>query len=457
MGQTVQVQQHLANYNRNENKGDIRHAGTPFRSGGAGVAAAGTDGWKAEAAVLVRGTTAEMKIIHTSDWHLGSRLHGWDCTEEEDRFLAQLADAVGEEKPDALVVCGDIFDTGTPGNDVAKRFTDALLRVTGRWPEMVTVVIAGNHDSYSRLTVDQELWLRSRVHVFGVPAEDADGRADYARNIVELPGKGVVAAVPFCHPRNFPAASGAPGADRAKEYFGGLAGYVAAHFAGQPAVLAAHLAVRGEIDLRGHDRSLVVGGEECVGLDELGAGYAYVALGHIHCPQWIRGGRKVARYCGTPRAIHFDETYGHGVDVVEVAAGGAPEARTREFRPLRALETIGGREGLPFEEALARLNAAAFPAETYIRLNVRLGAGELPGPDWTERARKACEAKGFRFCVNNPIRDEAPAGRAVRKALAMAELRSLSDEEVLDILSARHEMTDRQRELVGTLMKGLRG
>ena len=116
-----------------------------------------------------------------------------------------------------------------------------------------------------------------------------------------------------------------------------------------------------------------------------------------------------------------------------------------------------GRHACSSSCATTSINAAAFPAETYIRLNVRLGAGELPGPDWTERARKACEAKGFRFCVNNPIRDEAPAGRAVRKALAMAELRSLSDEEVLDILSARHEMTDRQRELVGTLMKGLRG
>lgn len=396
-----------------------------------------------------------MKIIHTSDWHLGSRLYGWDCTEEEDRFFKQLAEAVGAEKPDALVVSGDIFDTGTPGNDVAKRFTDALLMVTAQCPEMETVVIAGNHDSYSRLIVDKELWLRSRVHVFGVPAEDAEGRADYARNIVELPGKGVIAAVPFCHPRNFPLAEGAEGADRAKEYFSGLAGYVAEHYAGQPSVLMAHLAVRGEIDLRGHDRSIIVGGEECVGLDELGAGYSYIALGHIHCPQWIKGGRKVARYCGTPRAIHFDETYDHGVDVVNVKPGKEPDVRTRVLTPLRALETIGGKEGLPFDDALAKLNESALPAETYIRLNVRLGAGELPGPDWTERARKACAAKGLRFCVNNTVRTEAPAGEAAKRTLALSELKELSDDEVLDILSAKHEMTDRQRELVGTLMKGL--
>ena len=396
-----------------------------------------------------------MKIIHTSDWHLGRRLYGWDAAEEEDRFFAQLADAVGEEEPDALVVCGDIFDTGAPGNDVAKRFTDAVLSVTARHPEMETVIIAGNHDSYSRLVVDKELWLRSRVHVFGVPAEDAAGRAVYEKNVVVLPGKGVVAAVPFCHPRNFPAVPGSEDVDRAKGYFNGMAAYIAERYAGWPSVLMAHLAVSGEIDMRGHDKSLIVGGEECVGLEELGAGYSYIALGHVHCPQWVKGGRRAARYCGTPRAVHFDETYDHGVDVVTVGPGSEPEVRTRVFFPLHALETVGGTEGLPFEEALAKLNEATFPQDTYIRLNVRLGAGELPAPDWTERARKACAAKRLRFCVNNPVRADAPTVPPAKKMLAMAELKDLSCEEVLDILSSKHGMTDRQRELVGSLMKGL--
>ena len=394
-----------------------------------------------------------MKIIHTSDWHLGSKLYGWDCTEEEDRFFKQLAEAVGEEKPDALVVSGDIFDTGTPGNDVAKRFTHALLMVTAPCPEMETVVIAGNHDSYSRLIVDKELWLRSRVHVFGVPAEDAEGRADYVKNIVVLPGKGVIAAVPFCHPRNFPSTEGAEGADRAKDYFSGLAGYVAEHYAGQPSVLMAHLAVRGEIDLRGHDRSVIVGGEECVGLDELGAGYSYIALGHIHCPQWIKGGRKVARYCGTPRAIHFDETYDHGVDVVTVEAGREPEVRTEVLEPLHALVTLGGKDGVSFDEALGQVAEAPLPAGTYIRLNVRLGAGEVAGPDWTERARRACSAKGLRFCVNNAIRAEGAERREEKNTLTMEELKELSNDEVLQILSSRHELSARQRELIKSLME----
>ena len=398
-----------------------------------------------------------MKLIHTSDWHLGVRLYNWDETDEEKHLFAQLAAVVEDEQPDALVVSGDVFDTGAPGNDVAKRFTDALLEVTSRCPGMVTVVIAGNHDSYSRLIVDKELWLRSRVHVFGMPAEDATGRAVFERNVVTLPGKGVIAAVPFCHPRNFPVVDGAAGDNREKDYFQGLAKYVADHSDGLPAVLMAHLAVKADIDLRGHDASLMIGGEECVGVEELGEGYGYVALGHIHCPQEIKGGRTVVRYCGAPRAIRFDETYDHGVDVVTVAAGvsgpGTVEIRTKVFEPLHALVTIGGEEGLPFEDALRKLVEEPLPAETYIRLNVRLGADELPGPDWTERARQTCAAKGVRFCLNNPVRAEAPERQENRKILTMAELKELSDDEVLQILSTRHKMTDRQLELVKSLME----
>ena len=394
-----------------------------------------------------------MKIIHTSDWHLGSRLYNYDRTDEEEHFFRQLASVVERERPDALVVSGDVYHTGAPGNDVAKRFTERLVDVVGKCPGMETVVIAGNHDSYSRLVVDEALWRRFHVHVFGRPSEDGDGRALFEDNVVDVPGKGVIAAVPFCHPRNFPLVSGAPGADREKEYFEGLAKYVADRAKGLPSVLMAHLAVRGELDMRGHDRSLAIGGEECVDVADLGSAYGYVALGHIHCPQWIKGERKFARYCGTPRAIHFDETYDHGVDIVTVESGQEPVVRTEVLEPLHALVTMGGDDGVAFDDALGLVNGAALPADTYIRLNVRLGVGELPGPDWSERARQACLAKGLRFCVNNPVRTMSPDKSEARKMLTMAELRELSDDEVLEILSTRHEMSERQRELIKALMK----
>ena len=394
-----------------------------------------------------------MKIIHTSDWHLGHRLYNYDRTDEEEHLFRQLAAVVERERPDALVVSGDVFHTGAPGNDVAKRFTERLLDVQAACPSMETVVIAGNHDSYSRLVVDKALWSRCRVHVFGIPAEDGEGRAVFERNVVMIAGKGVIAAVPFCHPRNFPTVDGEADENRAENYFGGLARHVAACAEGLPSVLVAHLAVKGDIDLRGHDRSRLVAGEECIEAEALGSDYDYVALGHIHCPQWIKGARKVARYCGSPRAIHFDEAYDHGVDVVTVETGKEPDVRTEVFEPLHALATLCGDEGKPFEEALQEVAGAELPQDTYVRLNVRLGPGEMPGPDWTERSRKACLAKGLRFCLNNPIRTEAAEKGGSKPVLTMAELKELSVDEVLQILSDKHELTDRHRELIRSLMQ----
>ena len=395
-----------------------------------------------------------MKIIHTSDWHLGHRLYNYDRSDEEVDFFRQLAELVEKECPDALVVSGDVFHTGVPGNDVAKSFTDSLLYVVSRCREMETVVIAGNHDSYSRLVVDEALWKHCRVHVFGTPTEDGDGNAVLDGNIVELPGKGYIAAVPFCHARNFPMIPGTDGNDRAATYFEALSARLAERNAAKlPCVLVAHLAVGKDTSFTGQDRQGVIGGEECVDPETLGAGYDYIALGHIHCPQWVKGGGKIARYCGTPRAIHFDETYPHGVDVVEVEAGMEPVLRAEVFKPMRDLVTVGGKDGVAFEAAVKAVEEIVASPETYVRLNVSLGEGDVVGADWTERARKACCAKGLRFCVNNPIRTETSEKPEAKKVLTMEELKELSNDEVLQILSTRQRLSDRQRELVKSLME----
>ena len=396
-----------------------------------------------------------MKIIHTSDWHLGNRLYNYNRSDEEVDFFRQLAELVEKEQPDALVVSGDVFDTGMPGNDVAKGFTDRLLDVASRCPEMETVVIAGNHDSYSRLVVDEALWKRCRVHVFGIPAEDENGNAVLDGNIVEFPGKGYIAAVPFCHARNFPLIPGSDGCDRAKAYFTALSARLdEINTAKLPCVLMAHLAVGKDTSFTGQDRRGVIGGEECVDPETLGSGYDYIALGHIHCPQWVKGGKKVARYCGTPRPIHFDETYPHGVDVVEVAAGREAEVRPAEFELLRKLKTFGGETGKPFEDALADLAASEVAEGTYVRLNMLIKAGELAGSDWAERARKVASDKGLRFCYLKSISQEAEEkGEKEKFVLSVDELKELSSDSVVDILAQKHPLTDRQRQLLKGLLE----
>lgn len=397
-----------------------------------------------------------MKLIHTSDWHLGQRLYNYDRSEEEMCFFGQLADLVGREQPDVLAVSGDVFHTGAPGNDVAKCFTDKLMEIIKRCPGMETFVIAGNHDSYSRLVVDAALWKRCRVHVFGIPAEDADGNAILDGNIVELDGKGFVAAVPFCHARNFPKVPDAYGTDRAKAYFAALSARLAELNAdkGLPCVLMAHLAVGKDTNFAGQDRLGVIGGEECVDPETLGRGYDYVALGHIHCPQWVKGEKKLARYCGTPRAIHFDETYPHGVAVVEIEAGREPGLRTEVLKPMRDIVTIGGEKGLAFEEALKSIASLDAPPEAYIRLNVALDENGVVGPDWVETARRTCAERNYRYCVINPIRKETPEkAAAAEKVLTVAEIKELSNEKVVEVLAEKRSLTPRQRELIKGLME----
>ncbi len=398
-----------------------------------------------------------MKIIHTSDWHLGHRFYDYDRTEEEERFFAQLAKVVAEERADALVVSGDVYHTGAPGNDVAKRFTDRLLEVQAGSPATEVVVIAGNHDSSSRLEVDRTLWMRSHVRIFGTSAETAEGRADFEKNVVELPGKGFIAAVPFCHERNFPAVAGTPAEDRMAAYFSALEAYLRVrNDQGLPSVLMAHLAVGKETDFTGQDRGLVIGGEASIEVRTLGTGYDYIALGHIHCPQWVKGERKVARYCGTPRAIHFDETYPHGVDVVEIASGREPVVRTIAFEPLRKVVTVGGKEGKDFSEVLQELEAARLEAGTYVRLNVALKAGEVVDPEWTERARTVAMALGLRFCQVNTIRSEEERAGVETSRLSMEELKALTDDDVVNILGSVRELTVRQKNLLLGLMKEMK-
>lgn len=391
-----------------------------------------------------------MKIIHTSDWHLGHKLYNWDRSDEELHFFNQLRDVVASEQPDALLVAGDVFHTGTPGNDVAKSFTDRLLDVTSAAPGMETIVIAGNHDSYSRLVVDKTLWQRCRVHIVGVPAEDSGGMAQFNENIIELPGKGIIAAVPFCHARNFPLVHNADAeTDRQTAYFTGLRAHIHAHDP-LPIILMAHLAVGYGIDFTGQDRSSVIGGEECVDAATLGTGYDYIALGHIHHPQWVKSSTRIVRYCGTPRAIHFDETYGHGVDVVEVTHGSEPKLETKVFEPLRKLITIGGAKGLPFDEALKAFEKLPeFMRESYVRFNVALAADEMFGCDWIERARAAVEVRGGRFCLVNAIRETKDSQNEIKmNVITMDELRELSNGEVEKILLAHRPISETQNTLL---------
>ena len=108
-----------------------------------------------------------MKIIHTSDWHIGQIFNEYERTEEHLAFFRTLAGITAREKPDALLVSGDIFHNPLPSAQSQKMYADAILGLKEASPGTTVVITAGNHDSGSRLEVFKELWDMAGVKVVG--------------------------------------------------------------------------------------------------------------------------------------------------------------------------------------------------------------------------------------------------------------------------------------------------
>ena len=116
-----------------------------------------------------------MKILHTSDWHLGHTLHDHDREEEQRDFLHQLVTIIDRERPDAMVVCGDIFDRPQPPLWARELYTETLLKIHDSYPAIQMVITAGNHDSKSSLQLEGKVWERLNIRVVGQVERNADG------------------------------------------------------------------------------------------------------------------------------------------------------------------------------------------------------------------------------------------------------------------------------------------
>ena len=137
-----------------------------------------------------------MKIIHTSDWHLGQNFFGYDRSKDHEAMIEQLVKLVQEEKPDALIIAGDIYDIAVPGTGVQKVFAEYIVTLHNSHPEMTIVCISGNHDSASRHEVYQTPWEALSVKMVG-----KIDMVSPANNIIEVPQKGWIVAIPYTNAR----------------------------------------------------------------------------------------------------------------------------------------------------------------------------------------------------------------------------------------------------------------
>lgn len=261
-----------------------------------------------------------MKILHTSDWHIGRSLYGRKRYEEFSAFLDWLAQAIEDEKVDALLVAGDVFDTSTPSNRAQELYYRFLCRVAGSSCRHV-VVIAGNHDSPSFLNAPKELLRALNVYVVGSMTDALEDEII----ILQTDGKpeAIVCAVPYLRDKDIRTVE--PGEtidDKNAKLIEGLRNHYAdvcaiaeqkrAELKGAgheniPIVAMGHLFTAGGKTVDGDGvRELYVGSLAHVGEDVFPTSIDYLALGHLHVPQAV-GCAEHIRYCGSPIPMGYGE------------------------------------------------------------------------------------------------------------------------------------------------------
>ena len=258
-----------------------------------------------------------MKLLHTSDWHIGRSLYGRKRYGEFEAFLTWLAETIQQNEIDALLVAGDIFDTSTPSNRAQELYYRFLCRVAASTCRHV-VVVAGNHDSPSFLNAPRELLKALDVHVIGnasdIPADEVLMLCN-ERSIPEL----IVCAVPYLRDRDIRVAeAGESVEDKERKLTDGIRNHYAAVAAlaeqkrdklrtDIPIVGMGHLFTAGGQTVDGDGvRELYVGSIAHVTAGIFPASFNYLALGHLHVPQKVNGSETM-RYSGSPLPMGFGE------------------------------------------------------------------------------------------------------------------------------------------------------
>jgi len=295
-----------------------------------------------------------MRVIHTSDWHLGHMLRGEVARVEEHlAFVDWLLAACIREAADVLLVTGDIFDSATPTAAAERTWFDFLAAARRALPAMDIVAIAGNHDSPARLGAASNLLRELGVHVVGSLPRRPDAEIDLDRVAIPVAGgRGLVAAVPFLRPVDLPEGEGALEAI----YGEVVAGARARRRADQALIVTGHLYVAGAETRYLSERRVAIGGLESAPLRLFPDDIDYVALGHIHKSQ--RVGRDTIRYAGAPLALSLDEApYTHQALAIEFAGGRVTEIRGLPIPRAIEIVRIPRHGAAPLAEVLGALDA----------------------------------------------------------------------------------------------------
>lgn len=321
-----------------------------------------------------------MKLLHTSDWHLGKRLHKLERLPEQERFLADLIDLVKSKNVDHLLVAGDVFDVAHPPHKALKLFYNFIAEFISSTQAKLWV-IAGNHDSGTLLDAPQGLINPDRVRLVGVL------HADQTQHWVKLPFEGThidLCLLPYFRTHELAQwrREGILSENFAAEVLKDFLTTPPSEQSAGRVLLAHHLF--GISEAAGSEQALALSGLESIPLEWLKE-FDYAALGHIHKPQTLKKEKPLVRYPGSPLPLRFSETAPKGVSLLEWSKDGSFShsiVPLKIHRPLYSLQVTTE----SWEEALSALEKTELPAAIELLLHL-----PAPVPGLLEMIRARAE------------------------------------------------------------------
>lgn len=287
-----------------------------------------------------------MKFFHLSDLHIGLKLINWDLREDQEYILHQIVELAVRERPDALVIAGDIYDKAVPSAEAMEVLDGFIAELTQKLPELVIMMISGNHDSASRVNCYRSVLARQNLYMIGVPPVRPE---EFMEKVVLRDAYGPVNfyLLPFVKPSTVKQIAGTDEKGNNLSYDETLHRLLARETVDtvERNVLVSHqfyLPVGKSADEveRMDSEIRTVGNIDEVSVEVLQL-FDYAALGHIHKPMKV--GSEVARYCGTPLACSVSEAgQQKGVIEVELGAKGQVQTRVLPLHPLRQIRVLRG-------------------------------------------------------------------------------------------------------------------
>ncbi len=397
-----------------------------------------------------------LRVLHSSDWHLGRLLYGQKRYEEFEAFLDWMQAQIVEQSIDVLLIAGDLFDTTTPSNRAQSLYYRFLNKVAASDCRHV-VIIGGNHDSPSFLNAPAQLLKALDVHVVGAACDNPDDEVVLLKDADGQP-EAIICAVPYLRDRDIRQAEvGESLEDKDRKLVVGIREHYAQVCAAAeqlrqelaaevPLIGMGHLFAAGGKTLEGDGvRDLYVGSLAQVGIDAFPECLDYVALGHLHVPQAVAGCERI-RYSGSPLAMGFGEASQQKSLCLIEFDGRSPSLTLVEIPRFQRLERIKGDQAA-LENTLDQLAAEDEPIWLEVLYEGDQIAADLR--QWLEQ-----HVDGTRLTLLR-VRNNRVVDRILSRSGEEETLDDLQPAEVFERALAAHQVPDAQQVELKQLFNGL--